>query len=179
MPKYPKRLHMGNDRAAVFEHEPAMYAVHQTQDAGPRARPRADARSSPRTGGAGKDTPVAVVREGATSTFSVYRGRPGVEVRDEDVGPVYSAGPGGPLAVPTGRVLVRLAKGQKPEERTQEFASAGFEIEKTLPYAPSAAWLKPRGGVAQALSHLDALEKMPGVEHVEPQLLMERALKGE
>jgi hypothetical protein len=91
---------------------------------------------------------------------------------------VYSVGPDGPLAVPTGRVLVRLAKGMSPEARKQEFASAGYEIETTLPYAPSAAWLKPQhGGVAHALSNLDALGKMPGVDHVEPQLLMERAFR--
>jgi hypothetical protein len=117
------------------------------------------------------------MQEGATGAFAVYRGQPGKEVSDGEVGPVYSAGPDGPLAVPTGRVLVRLAKGIRPEEREQEFASAGFEIEKTLAYAPSAAWLKPREGVAHALSNLDALENTPGVEHVEPQLLMERAFR--
>jgi hypothetical protein len=80
--------------------------------------------------------------------------------------------------VPTGRVLVRLEKGTKPDERRQEFVLAGYEIEKTLPYAPSSAWLWPRqGGIAQALNNLDALKKTASVEHVEPQLLMARVFK--
>lgn len=80
--------------------------------------------------------------------------------------------------MPTGRVLVRLEKGIKPGQRREEFASIGFEIETTLVYAPSSAWLEPReGGVAKALNGIGALEKVPGVEHVEPQLLMARVFK--
>jgi hypothetical protein len=159
MPNFPNRLRIGNEGGAVFERQPDLYAVrHRT--------------------GAKTAAPLAVMHESATSAFAVYRSEPGEAVSEGEVGPVYSAGPDGPLAVPTGRVLVRLAKGLKPQERSPEFASAGFEIERTLPYAPSAAWLRPReGGMAQALSNLDALEKTPGVEHVEPQLLMERAFR--
>ena len=167
MPEFPNRLVVENYGGAVFEREPDLYAVRQQEP------PRAD-RS--RTGAA--SSPLAVVRDGATSAFAVYRGQPGKEVSAAEICPVYSVGANGPLAVPTGRVLVRLAKGMSPETRKQEFASAGYEIETTLSYAPSAAWLKPQqGGVAQALSNLDALGKMPGVDHVEPQLLMERAFR--
>ena len=176
MHKYPNRLRVGNDGGAVFEREPELYAVHRHEPARQEGPPPRRAGSSTRAGG--EAAPVAVVRDGATSSFAVYRGQPGSEVSEAEVGPVYSAVPGGPLAVPTGRVLVRLAKGMRPEERKREFASAGFEIEKTLAYAPSAAWLKAReGSVAQALNNLAALEKTPGVEHVEPQLLMERAFR--
>jgi hypothetical protein len=167
MPEFPHRLSVDNYRGAVFEREPELYAVRQQE---PASQDAATTRQ--------EASPVAVVRDGATSAFAVYRGQPGKEVNDAEVRPVYSVGPDGPLAVPTGRVLVRLAKGMSPEARKQEFASAGYEIETTLPYAPSAAWLKPQhGGVAHALSNLDALGKMPGVDHVEPQLLMERAFR--
>lgn len=169
MPTYPNRLRIrtGNDGGTVFELEPELYTVRTRPAAGPQGE-------STVPGGA----PVAVVAEGATSSYAVYGGTPARDLSDAAVGPVYSAGRGGPLAIPTGRVLVRLVKGERPGDRTQAFASAGFEIEKTLSYAPSTAWLTPRGGdVAHALNNLDALERMTGVEHVEPQLLMERGFR--
>jgi hypothetical protein len=158
MPDYPTHVHGGTTKA-VFERCPDLYAVRETPDAA-----TADA--------------VAVIPDDAASTFAVYKGAPPKDQTGGDVGPVYSAGPGGPLAVPTGRVFVRLAPGVRADERRDQFEAAGFRIEKTLSYAPNAAWLCPStGSVAEALPRLDELEKLPDVEHVEPQLLMERSLR--
>jgi hypothetical protein len=80
--------------------------------------------------------------------------------------------------VPTGLVFVRLADGARAEQRLTEFRAAGFDMARTLPYAPNAAWLKPRDAdVARALGKLGALKKVPGVVHVEPQMLSARSLR--
>jgi hypothetical protein len=132
---------------------------------------RADLRSVRR--GAGKTAALAVMGDDEGGTLAVYEGAP----RGNDA-PVYAVGKGGPLAVPTGLIFVRLKEGVRPEARRAEFANAGFRIARTLPYAPNAAWLRAtRGGVEAALSRLESLSKVPGVVHAEPQMLLERALK--
>jgi hypothetical protein len=154
--KYPARLPAGSDAAPAFERRADLYSV----------------RSAGRAGTAGA---VAILSDDA-ATFAVFEGRPPRRSDPEATGPVYAAGPGGPLAVPTGRVFVRLAEGLRPEDRRAAFARAGFAIERTLSYAPQAAWLRPaRGGVASALPGVRALQRIAGVVHVEPQLLMTRA----
>jgi hypothetical protein len=159
MPKYPKRLRIGTGQSGAFELRPGFYSI--------RLQSRADSSGS-----------LFVVHDDRKVPFAVYKGRPQRDSRADEIGPVYSAGPGGPIAVPTGRVFVRLTEGVRPEQRRDEFAAAGFDLERTLSYAPQAAWLKPmRGGVARALPGLAALEKVPGVVHVEPQMLLERSLR--
>lgn len=98
--------------------------------------------------------------------------------------PVYElsvgGGPpgGGPLAVPTGEVFVRLAADARVEDHRDAFEAAGYEVSKTLSYAPNAAWLRPRSGdAADALHHIPGLEALPEVENVEPQMLSARALR--
>jgi hypothetical protein len=45
-----------------------------------------------------------------------------------------------------------------------------------LSYAPHTAWVRATSGrTADALGHLDALGELPGVEHVEPQMIGEAA----
>lgn len=159
MPDYPKRVSVGTDKAAAYEL-------------------RADLHSVRHAAGASQDEAVAVIPDGKAA-FAVYKGTPSHDRGIEDVGPVYSAGPDGPIAVPTGRVFVRFANGVRADERKKEFEKAGFEIDKTLSYAPNAIWLRPAsGGVHRALPALASLNKLPDVEHVEPQLLLERELKG-
>lgn len=158
MPEFPDRLRSA--ASTVFERRPNLYSVH-------------------REGAEASDEALAVVRDDAKGTFEVYdKPARGGALKAGEVGPVYSVGRDGPLAVPTGRIFIRLAEGVRPETRRSQFASAGFEIERTLSYAPNAAWLTPKeGGVARALSGLADLAKTPDVVHVEPQLLMQRALK--
>jgi hypothetical protein len=157
MPNFPNRVRGGAESSVVFERRPGLYAVRS------RGHLRvADA--------------VLVLHDDSTSTFAVYDGRRRAKTLGEDVGPVYSAGPDGPLAVPSGRVFVRLREGLRASAQRSRFAAEGFEIESTPSYAPNAAWLRPtRGGVGHALRALAALGRVPGVEHVEPQMLLARA----
>ena len=92
------------------------------------------------------------------------------------IGPVYRREPGGGFVIPTGVVLVRFADGDRAAHHRDEIAAAGFEIEQVLSYAPQAAWVRPRSGeIIDALRGLVALEQLPGVRNVEPQLLSEAA----
>ena len=156
MGRFPGKVRITGESPAEFHHRPDYFAVHQA-----RKRPAAGS--------------VTTMADSAETRFAVFQGEPGPGI---DAGPVYSSGRDGPLAVPTGRVFVRLAAGVTPDERRADFAAMGFEIEKTMSYAPNAAWLRPTtGGAAMALRALGKLEKVPGVVHVEPQMLLERALR--
>lgn len=98
------------------------------------------------------------------------------QVEEGVIGPVYRQIGGGGLAVPSGRVFVRFAEGDSAAAHEHELAAAGYRLEEVPAYAPHAAWLRPAGGkVADALSHLGRVERLPAVEHVEPQLLSEAA----
>ena len=90
------------------------------------------------------------------------------------VGPVYRQGPGGTPAVPTGRILVRYAAGDRIERHRGELAAAGFELEDVLGYAPQAGWVRG-SDIGPSLAGLDRLAALDGIEHVEPQLLREAA----
>lgn len=156
MPDYPSRLQVGTtDAGSVFELRPDFHAVKRA---------------------AGTDTQKAVVvmPAAADAVFAIYKGA----TDDDAAGPVYSAGRDGPLAVPTGRVLVRLRDGLQADTRRKQFKEAGYDIERTLSYAPNAAWLRAgSGGIADALSGIGALEAGPDVVHVEPEMIQERKLK--
>lgn len=89
---------------------------------------------------------------------------------------VYGLEPGGSFAVPTGRIFVRFAEGVEASSQRRAIEQAGYTLDEVVSYAPNAAWVEARtGDIAQALSDLPRLEKLPQVENVEPQLLMERA----
>src|SRR4029450_624378 len=120
MPKVPRRLRVGGANSATYERRSDLYSVLHD-----KAEPAAQA--------------MAVMPDDTKGTFAVYKGRAENRTGEEETGPVYSAGPDGPLAVPTGRVFVRLAQGIRPADRQEHFARAGFEIERTLSYAPNAA----------------------------------------
>ena len=92
--------------------------------------------------------------------------------------PAYSLGKGAALAVPTGKVFVRLAADQKFAERAKSFRDAGFEIDQTLSYASNAGWLRPgSSSIGAALTAIEDLAAMPGVENVEPQMLTKAVRK--
>jgi hypothetical protein len=94
------------------------------------------------------------------------------------LGPVYRHAPGGGLAVPTGRVLARFPEGDSAAEHEPDIDAAGFRLEEILPYAPHAAWLAPTSGeIVDALRRLEQLAAVPGLEHVEPQLISERGAR--
>lgn len=90
-------------------------------------------------------------------------------------GPVYRVGARGPLAVPTGKVFVRFAEGQSVDGHRQEIEDAGFRIIEALSYAPQAGWLEASSGeITDAISRFADLNRISGIETVEPQMLMER-----
>ena len=90
------------------------------------------------------------------------------------VGAVYRLTPGGSLAVPTGRIFIRFAEGLDVNSVKEELDNAGYEVTETLAYAQNAAWLQTRSGeIADSLNGLAGLKKLPNVESVEPQMLME------
>jgi hypothetical protein len=92
------------------------------------------------------------------------------------VGPVYRAGAGGPIAVPTGRVFVRFTEGVRAEGMRGQLADAGFPLESVPSYAPDTAWVRPASGqVVDALRGLDALRRIADVADVEPQFVSEAA----
>lgn len=92
-----------------------------------------------------------------------------------DWGPVYVTSDGVP-AVPTGLLFVRFAEGTSAASRRDELERAGFEVVTVPRYAPHAAWVRARdGGVAASLEKIAEVEAIPGVENVEPQMLIESA----
>lgn len=91
------------------------------------------------------------------------------------IGPVYRLGEHGPLAVPTGKVFVRFAEQISLADHRGEIERAGFEISQILSYAPHAGWVEPGSRkIAEAVGRFQELGQIPGVEAVEPQMLMER-----
>jgi hypothetical protein len=124
---------------------------------------------------------ILVLEDGAVA---VFRGKPpdtdpespAGRAHSPRIGPVYASDPGGNLAVPTGRILVRFAAGTLAEDRRADLRGLGLDVEEVLAYAPEAAWVRHAGGgIVAALRGLAVLESLPGVEHVEPQMLMKRA----
>ncbi len=116
MPTYPTHLRSGTG-AALFERRPNLY--------------------SRRHGSPGDASgAVDVIGDEAKSVFAIYEGAPRAGKDADEAGPVYSAGAGGPLAVPTGRVFVRLAEQARAEDRRAQFEAAGFDIERSPSYAP-------------------------------------------
>jgi hypothetical protein len=88
--------------------------------------------------------------------------------------PVYALQPGSRIAVPTGRVFVRLAPKQRFEDHADNFRKAGYEIIESVSYAPNAGWLRSaKSSIAAALAGLRQLASLPAVENVEPQMLTE------
>lgn len=110
-------------------------------------------------------------------TIAVFKGSPDqatVAPAPDKLSPVYTLLPGGSPAVPTGLIFIRLEEGVPVGERKDKIKGAGYEVAESLAYAPNAAWLRARSGnIADALAGLKALEKLPDVESVEPQMLME------
>jgi hypothetical protein len=92
------------------------------------------------------------------------------------VTPVYALDRRGTPAVPTGLVLVRFRDGIAATGCGEAMSRAGYQIHDVLPYAPSAAWVKAAsGGIPASLRGIPALESLPDVVHVEPQMVRRSA----
>jgi hypothetical protein len=95
-----------------------------------------------------------------------------------ETSPVYSLQPGGSLAVPTGRVFVRLRPDSRFADHERDFRNAGYEIDQTISHAPHAGWVRPSSfSIASSLTGLDKLAAIGGVEGVEPQMLQKAVRK--
>lgn len=106
-------------------------------------------------------------------SFAIRARQPGLVTEGEF--PVYALGPEGPLAVPSGTVLVRFAEGIKATTREDELARAGYAVAREMPYAPHAVVVHAKSGrTADALANLERLENVQGVVNVEPQMISER-----
>jgi hypothetical protein len=153
--RYPEQVRAGRDgTAATYLRQPGCYAIHDR----PPGRPAPGARQ--------------LLNDGA---IAIYQGEPGDRTGPDEgtLGPVYALQPGGTPAVPTGLVFLRFAEGVSAEARRRDIQQAGYEIVKSPRYAPHTAWVRSGSGdIAAALVGLPALERLPDVEHVEPQMLM-------
>jgi hypothetical protein len=111
------------------------------------------------------------------SSIEVLEGKPESRAIGR-VGPVYRLAPGGSLAIPTGLVFVRFKSGELVVDHIADIEKAGYEVARTIEYAPEAAWVRDGSNdIAKALNGVGELEKMAGVENVEPQMLMPRATR--
>ncbi|HTU10882.1 MAG TPA: hypothetical protein VMG08_08270 [Allosphingosinicella sp.] len=94
----------------------------------------------------------------------------------EDETPLYSLTPGGSPAFPSGDVMIRFGEGTEAAARQAEIESAGYRIERILPYAVQAAIVRAASGLlGDTLAGVARLARIPGVENVEPQMISERA----
>ena len=117
---------------------------------------------------------VLLLNDGAIAVFQGEPDEARITAETGTLSPVYALQPGGLPAVPTGQIFVRFAEGVKAESRRQAIHRAGYELVESVPYAPHAAWLRPRSGdIAAALAGIPRLEQLPDVENVEPQMLLE------
>ncbi len=143
--------------AGTYKLMPGYYAIHGTQPGAPN-----------------RDA-VQLFNEGS---IAVFKGSPDEAkvVAPDKLSPVYALAPGGSPAVSTGLIFLRLAEGSPVGKLKEEIKGAGYEVAESLAYAPNAAWLRARSGkIEDALAGLKALEKLPDVESVEPQMLMASA----
>lgn len=150
LPAAPSTLHLAGEQGAL-ELSNDLVAKHDSDPTGAAVASFADER-------------IAV---------EPVTGMTGREPERRSLGPVYRR-TGGGLAVPTGRAFVRFAEGEDAAGHAGDLAAAGYEIEEVPSYARHAAWVRPAGGgVVEGLRNLDRLQRVPGVEAAEPQLLSE------
>lgn len=158
---YPQELPAGTEpNSPIYTRLPGFYAIHGWHAESP------------------DNTPVQTLEDG---TIAIMRGEPDIAIAPNRLTPVYtlqSGGAAGSMAVPTGRVFIRFADGERVGDREAEINQAGYEVEQRLNYAPNAAWLRARSGsIADALKGIDSLRKIAGVENVEPQMLMQASYR--
>lgn len=153
---FPPRLHASTThREVIYTRSKAHYAIHQASEAQAKR---------------------AVMKlEADDGTIAVLAAKP--NAAEGKTSAVYES-EGGALLVPTGQVFIRFEEGTPVEERRAAIEKIGYVIVQPLPYAPHAAWLRHKDDdVAAALSNIGALERLPGVENVEPQFISTRALR--
>ncbi len=153
---FPRRILRGPDRAVVFAQKPGWYALH------------------------GEPLPTA---EGVLlfepEAIAVLPGAPAAPLAaGQSLSPVYAQPGSDALAVPTGQLFIRFRPGESALAHRAALEQAGCRIASVPDHAPEAAWLRATSGsIADAFGCLSRLRERPGVESVEPQLLMGRVLR--
>ena len=128
--------------------------------------------------GAARSRSAIVAFEGDGIVVEALASRRRFTEMGKALGPVYRQQPAGTVAVPTGRVFVRFAEGERAEDHRAELAASGYQLEHVPSYSPGAAWTRHvSGSVTAALRELDQLGRIPAVEHVEPQFLSQPGLR--
>ncbi len=146
---YPKQLQIGSPDTAAYELKADYYALTYDPDAPPPAQA------------------IATI-----DSIAIFAGEPS----DPRATAVYGLS-GQAMAVPTGQIFVRFAKGNAADHQAA-IAAAGYQIAETLDYAPEAAWLRASSGsTADALTQLAALKGLTDIVAIEPQLLMARSFR--
>lgn len=113
--------------------------------------------------------------------ISLCRGEPPQQLDPQSrswITPVYSLEPGGPPAVPTGRIFIRFTDHIEVRNRQESLVSAGYTILRINPYARHTAWLGIASGItAEALLGIPRLERLSDVVNVEPEMVKPIARK--
>ena len=71
-------------------------------------------------------------------------------------------------------MLVRFGAGDRIEAHREELRAAGYELDAALGFAPQAGYVRPADRDAAGV---DRLRAIPGVEHVEHEVLMQRSAR--
>ena len=150
----PARLRLGSsEREVHFVLRPDLVALHGARPATARGQP------------------LLSLPDGATEVVGASA------VASDDPrrrGPVYAQEPTGALAVPTGRIFVRLAPAGAPADLPALLTAEGFVPVPSSHPRSTGAWVAPIGGQIEAgLAGLERLAALPGVQAVEPELLRE------
>lgn len=123
-----------------------------------------------------RDIPVASFSaQGKTTTvYNLDSSSEPLPVLDEVI-PVYRLqNQSGQIAIPTGKIFLRLKENVSVRSVEAELAHLGYEIEQLVKGAPHAAWLTAcDGSITASLSQLETLAMLRNVENYEPQMLME------
>lgn len=108
--------------------------------------------------------------------IAVYRGKPDKNIDSAvSLTPVYQLQESGLLAVPTGKIYLRFKESVEAKTQEQKITDAGYKIVEISPYAQHTAWVESSSGsIADSLSNIRLLEKLPDAENVEPQMLIKR-----
>ena len=128
----------------------------------------------------GDDGPIWVYRGDAPTADEVgMREVDERELGEREVTPVYSLGGPGGMAVPTGRVFLRLNAGKEFSECAKMLRGAGFEAAECSASAAHAGWAVAEShSIADALRSIDRLATIPDLERAEPQMLRPAVRKG-
>jgi hypothetical protein len=87
---------------------------------------------------------------------------------------------------PTGRVFVRFTEDRIAADAAAQLRAAGYEIERTVSWAPHTVWVRPHASKSPADARatptapdVAPLLQIPGVVSAEPEILRPRVRRGE